>query len=283
MTTIRDIWNEVKLIGYNVRIRDLNGLTEWQPLKVKYSVYVLADGKKLKVSNKICQLVSQYYMVDMKDDDHVDSKIKINETILINSKDVDHFIIQHFRIPKMSDYNLSILKFAQIAYNAGQYEASKQQGVYDQIINDFYTENNLGLPETFLDDNTYLDFFIFDSSDYQKNCQNSKPGRMIFVYDQVTGLGDDYNFDDNFSDKINKKINKNIDGFMSGIKKISKSGFNALVELSHNKNKQKNKHKNKKDKKNSYDNHYNAYESDSYFNKYKKYKSKYLLLKKSKK
>jgi len=188
MSTLREIWNNVKSIGYNVRISNKNGLNEWQPLKYKYSIYMLPEGKKMEVNNVIRQLARSRYIVDIANianiadsnnvqvnsnvNSKVNSKFVIDSITLDNTIDFHHFFIQHFRIPIMNDFKLSILKFAQIAYNAGQYEAAKQQNLYDTIVNMFYIDHKLGDPETYVSGD-WLEYFVIDGS---------KAQRMIFSY-----------------------------------------------------------------------------------------------------
>ena len=76
--------------------------------------------------------------------------IKINDIVLTNSKSVDHFIIQHLRIPTMLNYKLPLIKILQLAYNAGHVKSEFEKGTYHKDIAKFYHEHKLSEISTYL-------------------------------------------------------------------------------------------------------------------------------------
>ncbi|AYV83898.1 MAG: putative orfan [Hyperionvirus sp.] len=154
MATLRDIWDNVKAFGYSVKVEGRDGLREWQPLKEQYSRYTLpGDAPVVPVKSAIKDLSDQHLIIGKDKTDYTDSKFKITDTIILsNINPPDHFFIQHFRIPKMLDFSLTTVKLAQIAYNAGQYSAAEELGMYPPEVNNFYNDNILGDIETFISD-----------------------------------------------------------------------------------------------------------------------------------
>ena len=131
--------------GYNVRKAGLNGLTSWQPHKEKYLQFVLENGdSKIPLRQEFVDFVKKLnYQTTNKD--HSDVILTLDDIVLDNKTETDHFIIQHFRIPMMENYNLSIVKLAQLAYNIGQAGAVfGYEDAYASSIEDFYSRNNLG-------------------------------------------------------------------------------------------------------------------------------------------
>ena len=145
MADINSLWNEMVDAGYNVRKARLDGLASWQPYKEKYSKYVSANGDiKIPLRPDFVEFVKKldYRTIDAKDQS--DATLTVNGVVLDNKTETDHFIIQHFRIPIMENYNLSIVKLAQLAYNIGQFSAATEfENAYGPQVVDFYVENNL--------------------------------------------------------------------------------------------------------------------------------------------
>ena len=150
--TLNEIWNRMVAVGFNVRKNRMNGMEEWQPYKQKYSKYSLKDKNTIPLKREFIDF-SNNLEYDYKDKkDHSDVLLKINNVILDNKIETNHFIIQHFRIPRMLNYNLDILKFAQLAYNVGQASAVfMYENVYSNDIKEFYYDNGLNKITTYLE------------------------------------------------------------------------------------------------------------------------------------
>lgn len=139
------LWNEIKLLGQEVRSKKLDGLVAWGKVKGKLSNYVMAthsDGIQL---NKQFEELSESldYKREEDDTDHAKVILSMGDIVLDNTVDYEHFFIQLFRIPKMMNYKLPVVKIMQIAYNVGQFTSCIAEGVYQPDIVLFFYENNL--------------------------------------------------------------------------------------------------------------------------------------------
>ena len=155
MTTLLSCWDEVKMIGYNTRINNEDGLKNWQPMKEKYKKYILDNNNDIPIKSIIKKITDKYYKIGDDLDEHTKSHFKIKDETVANEIERNHFFIQHFRIPILSNYKLSVLKFLQIAYNAGQYKAMNELEPYSENVNKFYKKYKLGEANRFVS-NKYL-------------------------------------------------------------------------------------------------------------------------------
>lgn len=109
--TLEKLWHELIEVGYNVRKNHLDGLKEWQPYKAKYVDYVLKGYEfGIPLDSTFIQFCKglDYKFTDEKD--HQDVILIIDGKELHNAIETNHFFIQHFRIPRLSGYKLSVLK-----------------------------------------------------------------------------------------------------------------------------------------------------------------------------
>jgi hypothetical protein len=137
---INKLWQEIIDIGYETRKNNKNGLEIWQPLKKQYQNYDI----KFVINTSFINLTKEInYSHKLLDDDHKNVTIIINYTMLDNTIPDEHFLIQHFRIPIMENFNLQLFKLLQIAYNIGQSKALFEMKKYNQDIIDFYMKNKL--------------------------------------------------------------------------------------------------------------------------------------------
>ena len=109
------------------------------------------------ISPKIKEIIDRAYRANHRDVDHTEvtftDPVRGLFVVLSNTVESEHFFIQHFRIPAMENYVLSEKKYAQIAYNAGQFLADRENGKYSQEIMDYYDLLCLGEWQTFFIDN----------------------------------------------------------------------------------------------------------------------------------
>jgi hypothetical protein len=144
---INKLWQEILDIGYSTRINNKDGLQVWQPLKKQYQ----DSNLKFQINENFIDLTKKInYSHRLSDNDHEKVLITINYTMLDNTVPDEHFLIQHFRIPIMMNFNLSLLKLLQIAYNIGQSKAVFELNKYNQDIINFYKENRLGELTTYI-------------------------------------------------------------------------------------------------------------------------------------
>lgn len=147
---LESLWKFVITVGYTVRKNGCNGFEMWQPLKNYFSQYEISGFRDSfsPINQKIKQLAERVrYMAH--DKNHQDVEIMIYNTRLNNSKETDHFIVQHFRIPMMSS-SLPLVKILQLAYNIGQASAEFERGTYSEDIINFYKKNYLSDISTFI-------------------------------------------------------------------------------------------------------------------------------------
>lgn len=156
---MQKLWNEIQANGYTVRKNKLGGLESWQPIKERLSKATFVnypDG--IEINHALLKLIDKYYVVN-DNIDHSDAIVIINNVVLKNCIEEMHFFIQHFRLCSMNS-KLTVLKLAQIAYNAGQFLVEQEKGTYDNTINNFYKLYQLNALETFINTNADLDILF---------------------------------------------------------------------------------------------------------------------------
>jgi hypothetical protein len=137
---LKEEWQQMIQYGYNIRKNNLNGLDEWQPIKKKLE----KRNGNIPLKTFIRDTFSQSY------EDNPDVKMTVGQTVLNFSVESEHFFIQHVRIILMSGVEISILKLLQIAYNAGQFKAMRENNMYNQEVLECYDRNNLDQIETYV-------------------------------------------------------------------------------------------------------------------------------------
>ena len=149
---LEELWLDTIKIGNEVRKKKWDGQKEWQPLKEKYgNYYFKKPNDKIKIKDSFKNIKDKTkYKVKKKDKEHQKVKLVVNGSELDNTKEIHHFFIQHFRIPIMGDFELPIIKILQIAYNAGQFEAERENNTYSDEVTNFYDENALGRLDTYV-------------------------------------------------------------------------------------------------------------------------------------
>jgi len=154
---INELWKSIIDYGYSVRKitiqtnNDFNiGQKAWQLLKDNFANYQF-EINNIKYDKLDCKntLVVEYMKKD-DDEDHEEVKIKIDDIILDNKIETEHFFIQHYRIPITSNNKLSVQKLMQIAYNIGQFRANRENNIYIIKIIEYYDDNNLDKLETYI-------------------------------------------------------------------------------------------------------------------------------------
>lgn len=102
----------------------------------------MEDLDIIKIDDNIKYISKSFYNPGGKEDE--DSTFNYDGITLHNKKEINHFFIQHFRIPKLMNYEVSVLKLLQIAYNAGQFKAEREnKKSYSKKILNFYDKYNL--------------------------------------------------------------------------------------------------------------------------------------------
>jgi hypothetical protein len=147
------LWRKIKKLGYKTRKNRINGLAAWQQPKIQYSRYRFTNYPNGLPLGESFVNFAQKLQYQYSDIDHQDASIRVNNFIIHNMYDTEHFIIQLFRIPKMCKYELPVTKFLQLAYNIGQIEAVMEfeKEMYHENVTHFYNSNKLNQLETYFD------------------------------------------------------------------------------------------------------------------------------------
>ena len=149
---ITDLWKEVINYGYQVRCQGLNGEKAWSEYKEK-----IKDSNDYFLTEKIFELIKKVnfsYTDDHKEQQN--SSILIYDEIYLNEfagkiNEVNHFILQHFRIPNMAENKkISTVKLLQLAYNIGQAKCEFEKKTYSDRLAKFYQENKLDEITTYI-------------------------------------------------------------------------------------------------------------------------------------
>jgi len=144
--TIQDLWYKIMNEGYEIRKLKCDGYVNWQPIKKRYSLiqteYDVHKSFKKLMENIIFKIGEKQDLDDL--------KIIVDEFELDNEIEKDHFFVQLFRIPKLENYKLKVVKVLQIAYNIGQFKAELEKKSYDNKIINFFVKNNLDKFETYI-------------------------------------------------------------------------------------------------------------------------------------
>jgi len=143
------LWKSLVDDGYKVRKDRLDGRKMWQSYREHYSK-MYQNEENLNTNIKIFNL-SQEGSYSSYDKDHEVVSIKIGDDLLLNDKETDHFIVQHFRIPIMFGHKIPLLKLLQIAYNVGQAKAEFERGTYSEGVVKYYKDNKLGELSTYIE------------------------------------------------------------------------------------------------------------------------------------
>lgn len=146
-SSVNELWDSVLKIGYHSRHNNHNGLDTWLKLKKKLSTFT----DLVQINPCFRDIMSKIiYQINTDKEEHTDVEITIQNIIMKNTIETNHFFIQHFRIVTVANYKLPFTKLLQIAYNAGQFRAEEERNTYDTIIAKFYTINRLADIDTFI-------------------------------------------------------------------------------------------------------------------------------------
>lgn len=154
---INELWNSIIDYGYNIRkitILTNNyfniGQKAWQLLKDNFTNYEFEIDNIKKDKLDCINILQKEYIREYDDEDHERVKINIDNIILDNKIENEHFFIQHYRIPITSNNKLSVQKLMQIAYNVGQFRATRENNIYDEKIVKYYDDNELDKLKTYI-------------------------------------------------------------------------------------------------------------------------------------
>jgi hypothetical protein len=140
---LENIWNECRATGERVRRTREQGQAAWQPLKERYSAPEF-KGIVIQLNPTFVTLVSSLQYTSQANE-MADAVFQINGVAVDNTVETQHFLAQHFRLPLLCQFQLPVVKLAQLAYNVGQFKAAREhENAYDQRLTAFYDANQLG-------------------------------------------------------------------------------------------------------------------------------------------
>jgi hypothetical protein len=136
----KHLWARTMQKGYEVRKNKLDGQKEWELLSSEYEkLYLDEYPKGIPVENSFIKFATSKHIK------YIDPEEGENKA--------NHFYIQHFRIPSVENFNLSITRLLQIAYNAGQFKAELElcPESYEPEFVEFYRLHKLNEITTYID------------------------------------------------------------------------------------------------------------------------------------
>lgn len=139
------LWAVFVNFGYKVRNGSLDGRAGWQLCK---DFLLDRFTQEVAINDQIKTLADQYYKPAGQDEN--ESSFNYLDVQLKNEVEVHHFFIQHFRIPHIGNYKLTLLKLFQIAYNVGQFMAECEKNSYEFCIRAFHQQHKLDQLSTFV-------------------------------------------------------------------------------------------------------------------------------------
>ena len=149
---LQQVFDEVKKYGYNTRVYNPDkGLENWNTIKI-----ILAESTELGKWNS--QVKDMYNF--MKEDLGIfEQECDIPSPLFDLSSEKrhsiwehHHFYLQHVRIPTLNFESPQLVRLIQIAYNAGQLDASWHNSeIYTDKIKAYYVAENLNNMETYMD------------------------------------------------------------------------------------------------------------------------------------
>ena len=154
MSTLENLWDELIDIGYNVRSQIQNGMAAWQPYKSKYANFNLEGYETgIPIKESFVKLMESMKYKFNDTIEQTDVKLEINGQIFDNTIETNHFLVQHFRIPKLEKYRLSVVKVLQLAYNVGQLKAVfENENIYGGNLKKIYYKHHLDDISTYIPD-----------------------------------------------------------------------------------------------------------------------------------
>jgi hypothetical protein len=161
--SLKNAWNQMIRNAYLINPTG-KGLEKWQEFKAILNKY--DNTSHFIISGKILKLVDDrkinYNASKFEDSD---AKITIGTETFSNENTEQHFLVQLFRLSKLSRDTsssssttppyMTLTKLMQIAYNIGQFEAVRERDddkrIYSTNVREFYIANKLNKMSTYVD------------------------------------------------------------------------------------------------------------------------------------
>jgi hypothetical protein len=139
MSIVENLWNSTMDYGYNVRSKRIDGLKAWNKIKSileKYNTIIEWSKESIARYDDLTQKV--FKIIDEENSEEWDNEKK-------KKWELEHFFLQHARIihNNQEPPNSNLTRLMQIAYNAGQFNAERDNKSYPDEILNYYDKNNL--------------------------------------------------------------------------------------------------------------------------------------------
>jgi hypothetical protein len=138
-------WQLVFCYGAKVRVSGADGLDAWNRLKV----LLKPTAQPIRWTEKCLTFFDQFLALGIVEDEDGSQTHEEWER--------DHFMLQHGRIPHRNLVADTVRLF-QVAYNAGQASIEDVKERYPEFLMNFYIENDMLEPTTFVADAELLKF-----------------------------------------------------------------------------------------------------------------------------
>jgi len=126
---IKQIWLDAQRFGQHTRSSKTSGLMAWRTYKEKF----VNESRTIKIYQMALDLAKFYK--NYFEDENERVLLTIDDNLVLDSNiETEHFITQLVRIHEHSLPRMTVQKFAQMAYNYGQFLASKDNGAYSQEV-----------------------------------------------------------------------------------------------------------------------------------------------------
>jgi hypothetical protein len=138
--TLEELWNQILEYGYQVRYKKRDGLRAWSMIKSQIPDLSLDWTAQ-----------SRAFYKELAELGVNTSESSGQSGLSHRAWERDHYLLQHGRIIKMNPRG-SLVRFLQIAYNAGQFKAELERANYPGKQLRYYIIQSLNRPSTYIAD-----------------------------------------------------------------------------------------------------------------------------------
>jgi hypothetical protein len=169
---VERLWDKIFEYGFFVRTNRIDGLSAWNNIKSILQKYNKNCEWLPEAIERYDEMKSKFDIIDNEKESSWSDEEK-------REWEETHFFFQHSRIPNGTP-NANLLKLMQIAYNAGQFAAEKNNNSYSKKKLDYYEKHNL---------NSYLSYIT--PASLQKMCselslEHPALNEIKNVYDNIS-------------------------------------------------------------------------------------------------
>ena len=139
--SLRTVWYDTRRYGYNVRTKKVDGQAAWDSIKQILAKFDNPTTPEIQIQIQWkLDTITRYSELSKGGDMKVPEKKDVPQE-RHDQWEVEHFFLQHFKIPRQ--HKASLTRLMQIAYNAGQLEAERESKHYPEEAKQYYTDHQL--------------------------------------------------------------------------------------------------------------------------------------------